>query len=195
MTETTISIQEGDVLPTEIILIILSFCDDSTLCVLYDSVLWIDYHKDIRKIRYSDNRLYCPRLGPLCNGGCGQVYCNECKRVCSSCKDNFCDSCSVKCDNCTEYQCKECSQEACIICFINLCDTCGKSCNGCEYILCDDCGNKCSKCNMNYCDDCTQKCSYQGCDNIICNGCVYILCDECDNKCSNHCQSCKSVLL
>ena len=68
-------------MPPEMILMILSFCHDTTLCELEDSIGWIDFYKDIRKIKHKKNRLNCDNLGSVCPW-CSKLYCDLCRKVC-----------------------------------------------------------------------------------------------------------------
>jgi hypothetical protein len=103
------NLSECPVLPCEIILHILTLCDDSVLCSLMDSPNWSQYYKDIKKIRNKGNRKFCYGLGEVCK--CGKNYCDRCIKVCNCCKDDFCDDCCIACTCCEEYLCDTCSMK------------------------------------------------------------------------------------
>ena len=64
------------VLPIEMEYLILSFCDDATLCSISKSIPIFLY--EIQKIKLSPLRLNCPNLGRLCKK-CGHLYGNACQ--------------------------------------------------------------------------------------------------------------------
>ena len=113
-------------MPPEMILMILSFCHDTTLCELKDSVAWIEYHKDIRKIKNKKYRLNCDNLGSVCHC-CSKLYCELCRKVCQhpNCEDVSCEKCVFTCNYCTNDFCETCVR--------------GDTCTQCDTVMCDFC--------------------------------------------------------
>jgi hypothetical protein len=146
------------ILPNEIIMMILSLCHDSVLCSLKESMVWEDYHIEIMKIKLSPLRLYCDKLGYVCD--CGQLCCYTCVKRCTYCRNRICNICSSKgilpgnygygstvCLSCTDDMCVGCDKRLCIT---NLYEyPRAKLCPSCLTIWCDDCKVvECAKCGI-----------------------------------------------
>ena len=143
-------------MPPEMILMILSFCHDTTLCELEDSVSWIEYHKDIRNIKNKKFRLNCDNLGTVCPW-CSKLYCDLCRKVCQhpNCEDVSCDKCVFTCNYCTNDFCETCVRgDMCTQCDNVMCDFCVIMCDECEEELCVNCTLNCDGCHGSFCSDC-----------------------------------------
>jgi len=163
----------NEVLPNEMVYLILSFCDDATLCSISNSIPTFLY--EIQKIKLSPLRLNCPNLGRLCKK-CGHLYCNECQGL----SLYYCDDCGSHClcGNKIESPINSYVMH-CVTCGLALCndskcisvpwdltkgrhneeythlDCCNKKCPLCEEDYDIDTAYKCNRCMIIYCQDCT----------------------------------------
>ena len=163
----------NEVLPNEIVYLILSFCDDATLCSIPVFLC------EIQKIKISPLRLNCPNLGMQCKK-CGHLYCNECRGK----SIDYCDDCSSHClcGNKISYVI------SCVICALPLCNdskcviipwdlTRGR--HNEEYTHLDCCNKKCPLCEEDYDTDTAYKC----------NRCMLIYCYDCSGGSCKECES------
>ena len=171
-----------EMLPNEIVYLILSFCDDATLCSISNSIPTFLY--EIQKIKLSPLRLNCPNLGRLCKK-CGHLYCNECQGL----SLYYCDDCGSHClcGNKIESPINSYVMH-CVICGLALCNDSkcvsvpwdlSKGRHNEEYTHLDCCNKKCIRCEGDYDIDTA----------IKCNRCMLIYCYDCSGGSCKECES------
>lgn len=172
------------ILPYEMVSMIISFLDHKTICKLQASSSWKNYYTELKKIRGSNLRLNCYKLG---------IVCKKCNQLCDGVVEASIIPIYDICENCW-YNCK-CGIRSklsnyirCMECSIKFCNKCIKSCidwsnanlyDKLEHITCRECTTKyCYKCNNTYDYNTAKKC----------NKCFSIYCNECDTSYCYKCQ-------